>query len=224
MGRGARRAAAAWCSIARAISIYIDISNSSGRKSMASNLENFKSWYVDVLESLYCNREAGFIIMMIAFPLIERYFRQKLQTNKLNNPRFHQAIVNLFPELSTIEKAKEFWDVHRHGFLHRITFETTAFEKTGQSSPSAISHDKPDAIVVDEIQGTVINPVKFSKRVIRTILADFSIYEGHVPSGPLPVVRQLATETGEKIEGTIHPSLGSGVIMNSDGDIMSLPV
>jgi hypothetical protein len=47
---------------------------------MSVHLENFRLWFVRVLEGLYQQREAGFAIMMISFPLLDRYLRQKSAT------------------------------------------------------------------------------------------------------------------------------------------------
>jgi hypothetical protein len=186
---------------------------------MPSNLANFKSWYVDVLESLYHNRSAGFILMMIAFPLIERYFRQKLGLSEDDilptGCHFYKELYTLFPQLGSVDKAEKFWRVHRNGFLHQTTFSA----KIKPSPPSALTHDIPDTIVDDPIFGVIVHPVKFVERIIKTILEDFSTYEGRTSSPSLPVIRQLATETGGNIIGTISTSAGTGGIMDSKGRI-----
>ena len=38
---------------------------------MASNRENFKEWFADVLALLYPHRAAGFAIVMVTMPLLE---------------------------------------------------------------------------------------------------------------------------------------------------------
>ena len=43
---------------------------------MATDRENFQAWFVKPLKKLYKNPDAGFPIMMIAFPLLERYLRR----------------------------------------------------------------------------------------------------------------------------------------------------
>lgn len=78
---------------------------------MGSNLENFTKWFIDPVTTLRDNPDAGFIIMMVAFPLIERYLRKKLhlsESDKLSDP-FHKELCCLFPELRTVEHTKEFW-------------------------------------------------------------------------------------------------------------------
>jgi hypothetical protein len=44
---------------------------------MSPNRENFNAWYKQVLATLYPSREAGLAILLVAFPLLERYLRQK---------------------------------------------------------------------------------------------------------------------------------------------------
>ncbi len=46
-------------------------------KTMDNNLNNFRSWYSNILHDLYSKQDAGFIILMISFPLLERYLREK---------------------------------------------------------------------------------------------------------------------------------------------------
>jgi len=49
---------------------------------MSKHVGNFKSWFLDVLGDLYKNGEAGFVILMIAFPLLERYLREKSRVHE----------------------------------------------------------------------------------------------------------------------------------------------
>jgi hypothetical protein len=44
---------------------------------MDCHKKNFEVWYKAILEGLYSNRNAGFVILMVAFPLLERYLREK---------------------------------------------------------------------------------------------------------------------------------------------------
>jgi hypothetical protein len=182
---------------------------------MRSTLADFQSWYVDVLASLFRNRSAGFIIMMIAFSLIERYFRQKLELSENQSLPpdcdFYKEFLSLFPELGSVEKANQFWSVHRNGFLHQATFS----EKNKTFPSSVISHDISDAIVPDQLLGVIVHPVKFCERVIKTILDDFPTYGGRTSSPSLPVVRQLKADTGDNIEGTVQVGSGSGWIVKA---------
>jgi hypothetical protein len=65
---------------------------------MSDHLENFRSWFVQVLEQLYQQRAAGFAITMIAFPLLERYLRQKVGLTPENrlSPEFFAELLKLF--------------------------------------------------------------------------------------------------------------------------------
>ena len=44
---------------------------------MSGNFDNFKAWYVQVLEGLYDKRDAGIAVLMISLPLLERYLRRQ---------------------------------------------------------------------------------------------------------------------------------------------------
>ena len=39
------------------------------------SLAEFKQWYADVLDRMYPDRDAGFAIMLITIPILERYIR-----------------------------------------------------------------------------------------------------------------------------------------------------
>jgi len=172
---------------------------------MSSNLENFTKWYVHPITTLRDNPDAGFIIMMVAFSLIERYLRKKLhlsESDKLSDP-FHKELYSLFPELLTVKHAKEFWSIHRNGILH----QTTPSEKFIPAKPTGYSHEIEGPVEVVS-NGFLIRPSTFIDRVLNTILGDFSTYEGGTSSPSLPVVQPYATETGGAIEITISSSAG----------------
>ncbi len=46
------------------------------RYAMNTDLANFRAWYVDTLNQLYPRRESGIAVLMLSFPLLERYLRQ----------------------------------------------------------------------------------------------------------------------------------------------------
>lgn len=74
------------------------------RMKMNNNLENFKKWFSGILENIYPNQNAGFVILMISFPLLERYLREKsgVHEGKLNDD-YYTNLRSIFPELSNIE-------------------------------------------------------------------------------------------------------------------------
>jgi hypothetical protein len=51
--------------------------------------KDFELWFGRMLEDLYPNRDAGFVIVMTVFPLLERYLRQKLNLppGTIHDPR-----------------------------------------------------------------------------------------------------------------------------------------
>jgi hypothetical protein len=173
---------------------------------MGSSLEKFTKWYIDPITPLRDNPDAGFIIMMIAFPLLERYLRKKLhlsERDKLSAP-FHNELYCLFPEFGTVEHATQFWDIHRNGILH----QTTPSEKFIPATPTGYSHEVKGPIEETLTGMFLIPPSTFIDRVLNTILGDFSTYEGGTSSPSLPLVQPYTTETGGVIEITISSSAG----------------
>ena len=48
---------------------------------MATAEDDFRKWFVESLAPLRSNGDAGFVFAMVAFPLLERYLRNKSQEN-----------------------------------------------------------------------------------------------------------------------------------------------
>ena len=166
---------------------------------MNTHRDNFDAWYKGVLDLLYPHRDAGFPILLIAFPLLERYLRQKsgLTPDQSLSDAFFYELTKLFPALATNAIARNFWQIYRNGLLHEITLSRRA--RSGTLMPTSwVSHDKP--LITIEADGSMwINPVEFAQRVVATIEADFATFEGAAPvSTRLPTVKPqpMATGTG----------------------------
>ena len=140
---------------------------------MNDDYKNFVRWFKEPLSSLYKDPHAGFAIVMLSLPILERYLREKSGVcEQLNlDDRFHQEFLKMFPSVKDIPVAKLFWKVYRHGLLHQATL------KEHDTVLSAAVHGGAAEI---EFDGKVftISPVKFSKRVVERIEADFATYEG----------------------------------------------
>jgi hypothetical protein len=135
---------------------------------------NFESWFGSPLGALKGNRDAGFVVAMVAFPLLERYLKQKTREEP-NTPRFNRELLTVLPELQSEADAKLFWSIYRHGLLHNVALS----RKT-----HGLSHDKP--IVEVSSDGKVwLNPDLFAERVLDIIRADFNTF---VQGVPLPQV------------------------------------
>ena len=136
--------------------------------------ENFETWFAGYIRSLAADRNAGFLVAMVSFPLLERYLRQK--TNAVpKSPHFVAGLLELLPELHSIASAREFWNTYRHGLLHNVTMSRESH---------GLTHDSP--IVEIESNGKVwLNPVLFSERILCAIEADFSTFQR---GSPLPSV------------------------------------
>jgi len=152
---------------------------------MSDNLENFRSWFVRVLEGLYPQPEAGFAIVMIAFPLLERYLRLKvnLAPNVVLNDSFFRELIRLFPQLDTPDTkiARDFWSVYRNGALHQVTFSSET--KNRRPLPAGAFSGVPGLYVAPD-GGFFLHPADFAKRVTQEIEADFATLEGAASGAP----------------------------------------
>jgi hypothetical protein len=151
---------------------------------MSDHLENFRSWFVQVLEQLCQQRAAGFAITMIAFPLLERYLRQTVGLTPENrlSPEFFAELLKLFPDLKTQDKTNDFWQVYRNGILHQVAFSLET-RKGGPLPAGSISHDRRGISITPD-GDFILNPVDFAKRITEQIEADFATYEGASSSAP----------------------------------------
>lgn len=157
---------------------------------MSTHRENFESWYKKVLESLYPHRDAGFAILLIVFPLLERYLRLKtgLTSDQNLSDAFFDELARLFPELGTRSTARNFWHIYRNGLLHELTLSRQA--RSGALMPTgSLSHDKP--MISIEPDGRMwLHPKEFAQRVVTTIESDFTTFQGVLTSSSrLPTVK-----------------------------------
>lgn len=76
----------------------------------------FRRWFKQPLADLYNNPDAGFPVLMITLPLLERYLREKGNNHqeKLQDD-FHKELGQMLPSLSDIATSRKFWRFYRHG-------------------------------------------------------------------------------------------------------------
>jgi len=153
---------------------------------------NFEGWYAAILERLYPIRDAGFPIAMIAFPLFERYVRQKvgLAADQNIDDRFLGELIKLIPGLADVAQARQFWAACRHGLLHQATVQIRTSK--GQPLPQfALTHDIQQVFYAHQ-GGFLMHPVLFAKRTIELIRADFATFSGQAHlAPPLPRVKAI---------------------------------
>jgi len=158
---------------------------------MTSNYDNFKAWFKDILEGFYSNRNAGFVILMVAFPLLERYLREKSGIHEGSyNDNFYKELAVIFPELRYAQDAKDFWQVYRNGLLHQGTLSQK--NRSGIKMPDAwVSNDSMAAVSKNGTDFWV-HPANFARHVIDIIEKDFPTFEGrHSTAHPLPTISQF---------------------------------
>jgi hypothetical protein len=163
---------------------------------MDSHEKNFEAWYARILEALCSNPDAGLVILMVAFPLLERYLRQKSGVHEgTRNATFHKELASVFPELKSQKDARKFWHVYRNGLLHQVTFSKK--NRQDIKLPDGWLSNVGPPISIDGNGDFWLHPSEFAKRVIDTIQKDFPTFEGQHSAGPpLPTVHQFPTVLG----------------------------
>ena len=153
-----------------------------------ANRANFESWYGSVLEALYPNRDAGIATFMVTLPLAERYIRQvnAVPPDQDLNDQCMQSLCVLFPALTGVQLARQFWSAYRHGFLHQAAMSPST--RAGKSLPIAwLSHDIAAPVEIRPDGSLWVHPVLFSQVVLAAIRSNFSVFVGHGSAGvPLP--------------------------------------
>ena len=170
---------------------------------MNTHRKNFEAWYVDVLKSMYPYQDAGFAILMITFPLLERYLRQKtgLSPQGRLNEKFYCELMKVFMEIPDHQTAQKFWQVFRNGILHEVTMPNQ--NRSGEQMPiGLLSYEKPE-ISIDADGRFWINPRLFSAHVVQIIEEDFPVFEGEENSpSRLPKVKEISSNEGPTVLGT----------------------
>ena len=159
-----------------------------------TNKNNFIRWFKDTIESLYENKHAGFALLMLSLPLLERYLRSKsgINENPLTDP-FYDELRTVFPVLKGKDIAEKFWHVYRNGILHQATLSQQ--NRNGTKMPDGWLSDNSKDVEIDSNSDFRVNPVKFAKHVMDVIDKDFSNYEA-ISSSNHPLARTRKTSDG----------------------------
>ena len=144
-------------------------------------LDDFKDCFVAPVARLLPEKHSGLPLLMIAFPLIDRYLRQKSGVREKNlrgarGESFWQELLAVFPALKTPKNAETFWDVYRHGIVHQATFSHK--EKTGVKIGDAWLSDENEPIVIVSPCKFHVDPRKFASAVLQIIEKDFLTFLG----------------------------------------------
>jgi hypothetical protein len=149
---------------------------------MNQNYNNFVKWFKEPLDCLYTNNDAGFVILMISLPLLERYLREKSGVHEGNlTDDFYNKFIEIFPSLKDKDIAKKFWQIYRNGLLHQATLSLKTKKGTIKLLAVGVHGDASEVEYEGySAQGDKfkVSPRKFSEKVIATIQSDFTTFEG----------------------------------------------
>ena len=138
---------------------------------MARNEDMFQKWFSDILGDLTKNPDAGAVLLMVAFPLLESYLRKKLQIRDKKGslpPSFYAELAELFPQLKAQNRACKFWGIFRHGLLHlaRLNREGHGWRMDEQAQAVEIVNDNYFKV----------NPAKFAQCVLQEITSHLEVF------------------------------------------------
>jgi len=155
---------------------------------MSTNKDNFNLWFREIIESLYENENAGFSILMLTFPLLERYLHSKSNTPPKSS--FYGELVKFFTVLPNNKVAKQFWQVYRNGILHQATLSQRNRDGV-RMQDGWLSGSKKD-VEIDSSGVFWVNPIEFAKHVIDVINKDFSTHfeAGSFADHPLAIAQK----------------------------------
>ncbi len=162
---------------------------------MPTHIQNFKRWYSDILDGLYANGDAGFVILMVAFPLLERYLREKSGVHEQDlTDAFYDELRRVFPVLPDNTVARQFWQVYRNGLLHQVTLSQQ--NRRGVQMPDGWLSGNVASLTIDAAGDFWVHPAEFAKTVILTIDGDFTTFDGqHSVNHPFPVIHATTHDT-----------------------------
>ncbi len=141
---------------------------------MDKDRERFARWFSGVLQYLESPdhaQDAGAILLMASFPLLERYLRNKCRQREdvIELPAgFHVELTKVFPTLGGEGEAKEFWKRWRHGLMHRVMLNDEKDRWEVKDGAAIVEGDSK--------KGFRVNPVKFSRHVRETIASDLATF------------------------------------------------
>jgi hypothetical protein len=157
-----------------------------------TNRDNFRVWFAEYIRKWAGDGNAGFILAMVSFPLLERYLKQATKSEP-NSPKF---LAGLRKVLQTDAITHEFWTTYRHGILHNVTMSPEAH---------GLTHQIDDVVQVHADGKIWLNPFRFSQRVLETIEKDFETFERGYP---LPTANVYTRPSDSR--GTFDPFTGTG--------------
>jgi hypothetical protein len=149
---------------------------------MTNSQADFRKWFVDSLSPLRPSGDTGFIFLLVAIPILERYLRRKSRCpdGQELNEAFFNELSKFLGEISGRER--DFWSCYRNGLLHHVTFAQAKWmkkEKEWRELPkAAISGHDPRPVYFDQAKNEFyVNPIAFFDLLTIAVLADFATYE-----------------------------------------------
>jgi hypothetical protein len=162
---------------------------------LSQNRSDFEAWFVGLIKSMLMDPNAGFVLAMVAFPLLERYLRRRTGAEP-KQPAFQEALSAILPELQSRDVAVKFWGSYRHGLLHNVRL---------RDDKDWLSHEVP--IIRVDADRLWMNPMHFAVRVVESIQRDFETF---AQDPALPQARAVLVAPSPAAPGPYQVVLGTG--------------
>lgn len=130
------------------------------------------------IRALFGQKGCELAIVILCFPLLERYLRETSGTHEENslNEKAMDDLRVIFPELASLHEARTFWHIYRNGLLHQAAF--SAANSRGVIKPyGGISGDTPKVYYDEGADCFFINPEPFANAVLEFIGTDLKTLE-----------------------------------------------
>ena len=164
--------------------------------------KTFRRRFKEPVELLITQKHAGFALMMIALPILERLLRGRshLKDESLTDP-FYKELLNVFPALEDLRGARAFWQCFRHGILHQATFSLKRAGSDNKVFSGVIGIEELSGHVVTlhrsgdpEHIVCIVDPVAFTRTVLAEVECDFETFQTAEPDKH--PIASIANESG----------------------------
>ncbi|HUU86354.1 MAG TPA: hypothetical protein VMX17_01205 [Candidatus Glassbacteria bacterium] len=167
--------------------------------------ENFRNWFVGTIDLLSKEEFTGIPLLMISFPLFERY-ADAIKKNKF------QAFSEAF-QLNNRKEALIVWKSFRNGILHNASFNTEVdltehkeYKSKEYIYQCGVKDDIEKEVHIEQnerMQWTIfISPNKFAKKVIDLILDNFEgFYKVNEEVCPFSAIHQVEESKKDGFSG-----------------------
>jgi hypothetical protein len=156
---------------------------------------NFHRWIRNPIRRLSRQKDTGFAVAMITFPVLERWIRGKVGIKSrplqgTDGDQFYAELAVQFEALHDpadgcfVGVAETFWQAFRNGILHQVTFSTKPIRAQVKAQPvfcAFVERSGVPIVTKHSPPSFLLDPYAFAEVTLSIIEKDFSHYKGADP-------------------------------------------